>query len=165
MGRREGGSSPSHLTANFHKCPLAVSWPFLTNVLLPKGTCHILTYSPVLSQTTLFQASLVPHLSLASPVSQSPQPAQPTQLTKILINGADSNSAPNSIVGGFFPHRHATGRHQLGIPQLNWILTLSTQRQHQTPQVKGSALQDSPLPLQMPASKFRWSPVLLSTWL
>ena len=38
-------------------------------------------------------------------------------------------------------------RCQLGVPQFNSVLTLSTWRQQQTPQVKGSVLQDSPTPL------------------
>ena len=56
--------------------------------------------------------------------------------------------------GSFHPHtiKQFSG-YQLGILQFNPILTLSTQRQHQIPQVKGSVLQDrtSP-PLQMPVT-------------
>ena len=55
---------------------------------------------------------------------------------------------PNSItcrgsgVKVFSPHHRAILWHQTGVVQFNSILTLSTWRQHQIPQVKGSVLQD-----------------------
>ena len=47
------------------------------------------------------------------------------------------------VVGGAPTQQQAILRHQQGIREFNSILMLSTQRQHQTPQVKGSVLQDA----------------------
>lgn len=44
----------------------------------------------------------------------------------------------------FFPPHQMIPQHQLGVLQLSSILTPSTWRQHQIPQVKGSVLQDCP---------------------
>ena len=46
--------------------------------------------------------------------------------------------------GSILLHRQAILRHHLGVLQFNSILTLSTWRLHQIPQVKGSVLQDCP---------------------
>lgn len=66
-----------------------------------------------------------------------------------------------------FPHQEFLP-HRLGVLQLNSALTLSTQRQRQTPRAQGSVPQDaspSPLPTSATDHKSRWSPVFLTDWL
>ena len=52
---------------------------------------------------------------------------------------------PSPILG-FFQHHQAILRHHLGVPQFNSSLTLSTWRQYQIPQVKGSDFSPHPHP-------------------
>lgn len=51
---------------------------------------------------------------------------------------------------------------QLGVPQLNSVLTLSTQTQHLTPQVRAHHHR---LPTSAANHKPRWLPELLTHWL
>ena len=56
-------------------------------------------------------------------------------------------------------------RHHLGILQLNATLILSTQRQHQTPQIEGLVLQDCPLLLPTSDANLKPRLVPVSDWL
>lgn len=53
-------------------------------------------------------------------------------------------------------------QHQLGAPQFNSVLTLTTRKQHPIPQIKGSVLQDYPHSTSDTSHNPRLSPVLLT---
>lgn len=70
-----------------------------------------------------------------------------------------------ACVCGFPSHQQAILWTQLNILHFNRILTLSTWRQHQEPQVKGSVPQDPPSPNKEASHKPRLSPMLLTNGL
>lgn len=93
---------------------------------------------------TLFHCRIVFHcvntpIGLTLGALQAPQPPSASSHPTLAAN----DPTPNSSLWVPPPHPHqAILRHQLDVLYFNSILTLSSWRQHQIPEIKSSVLQD-----------------------